>query len=195
MWKSKGKTLLDLVERQPDDYFLVYTNGTFIDDETAARMRQLGNVTPAISVEGFEAETDARRGKGVHRQIVKPCVFIPYAAANIYEIYNNGGDINQVFETELFKQLRQFQNDYAYARSNENVDNWLCPCPTRDHHERFQDILQHTQPKPIDESAAIAMQDRNYIEGMTEYGKQLYSISYPTWKARYQQTQAQDHIV
>jgi len=34
-------------------------------------MAELGNITPAISVEGFEKETDARRGKGIHKQILK----------------------------------------------------------------------------------------------------------------------------
>ena len=48
--------------------FLVYTNGTLIDEEVARRLGRVGNVFPAISVEGFEHQTDARRGKGVHEQ-------------------------------------------------------------------------------------------------------------------------------
>jgi len=35
MYKSDGKDLLDMVEAHPDMYFLVYTNGTQIDRETA----------------------------------------------------------------------------------------------------------------------------------------------------------------
>ena len=33
-------------------------------------MAEVGNITPAISVEGFEKETDDRRGKGVHKKIL-----------------------------------------------------------------------------------------------------------------------------
>jgi len=49
----------------------MYTNGTLIDRECAARLAELGNVTPAISVEGWEKETDERRGKGVFRKIMQ----------------------------------------------------------------------------------------------------------------------------
>ena len=65
------KKFLDLVEKHPRQYFMVYTNGTLIDDATAARMAELANITPAISVEGFEKETDERRGKGVFQRILK----------------------------------------------------------------------------------------------------------------------------
>lgn len=64
--------LLDLFERHRDVLFLTYTNGTLLDrDGRAERLARLGNVVPAISVEGFEEETDARRGKGVHRRVLE----------------------------------------------------------------------------------------------------------------------------
>ena len=71
MYKSEGKNILDVVEEHPDNYFLFYTNGTLITKDTAKRMAKLGNVTLAISVEGFEKETDARRGKGTFAKILK----------------------------------------------------------------------------------------------------------------------------
>ena len=55
-----------LAARFPGHGFLVYTNGTLIDDEVASRLGRLGNVFPAISVEGSEDDTDARRGSGVY---------------------------------------------------------------------------------------------------------------------------------
>ncbi len=71
LWKSDGKNILDLVEKHSDTFFLMYTNGTLITEEVAERMGKLGNITPSISVEGFEAETDWRRGKGVHKKILR----------------------------------------------------------------------------------------------------------------------------
>ncbi len=71
LYKSEGKTLLDIVREFDDCYFLVYTNGTLINDETAAQMAELGNISPALSVEGWEQDTDARRGTGVFRRIDK----------------------------------------------------------------------------------------------------------------------------
>jgi MoaA/NifB/PqqE/SkfB family radical SAM enzyme len=59
-------SLLRLFKRHRDVFFLVYTNGTLIDEDLAKAMARLGNVSPAISVEGYREQTDRRRGKGVY---------------------------------------------------------------------------------------------------------------------------------
>jgi MoaA/NifB/PqqE/SkfB family radical SAM enzyme len=60
------RELLDLLEAHRDVYFQIFTNGHFITDEFARRLRQLGNATPLISVEGSELVSDERRhGKEV----------------------------------------------------------------------------------------------------------------------------------
>ena len=63
--------IMDLFEKHSDCCFQVYTNGTLLDDETCARIVELGNVWPCISVEGFEKETDERRGKGTFKRITQ----------------------------------------------------------------------------------------------------------------------------
>ena len=55
--------LLDLLAAHPDAYFQVFTNGQFITDKIARRLRQIGNTTPLISIEGREIVSDERRGK------------------------------------------------------------------------------------------------------------------------------------
>lgn len=71
LYESQGKTIIDLAKNHPDNYFLMYTNGTLIDKEMAKKLAEVGNITPAISVEGFKKETEARRGKGVYEKIIK----------------------------------------------------------------------------------------------------------------------------
>jgi MoaA/NifB/PqqE/SkfB family radical SAM enzyme len=56
--------ILDIIEQHPDCYFQIFTNGQFITDEVAARMRRMGNVTPLVSIEGNEIISDQRRGRG-----------------------------------------------------------------------------------------------------------------------------------
>lgn len=56
--------LLEVFRRHQDAYFQVFTNGHFITDEVAKELRQLGNVTPLISIEGSEIISDVRRGRG-----------------------------------------------------------------------------------------------------------------------------------
>ena len=57
------KGLWDVLERNSDCYFQLFTNATLITDDIAERMRRLGNVTPLISIEGLKEESDARRGR------------------------------------------------------------------------------------------------------------------------------------
>lgn len=55
--------LMEMLAAHPDCYFQVFTNGHPITDAVAARLRELGNVTPLISVEGDDVESDRRRGR------------------------------------------------------------------------------------------------------------------------------------
>ena len=55
--------LLDLLAAHPDCYFQVFTNGQFITEKVAKRLREIGNTTPLISIEGREFTSDERRGK------------------------------------------------------------------------------------------------------------------------------------
>ncbi|MBW2068904.1 MAG: radical SAM protein [Deltaproteobacteria bacterium] len=61
--------LLDLFAKHNDIYFQVFTNGTLIDSTLAKKISQLGNIAPVISCEGFEEETDYRRGRGTFQRI------------------------------------------------------------------------------------------------------------------------------
>ncbi len=69
-YRSHGKGLLDIVANHERCFFQVYTNGCLIDRETAERLAELGNLIPAISVEGLEERTDKRRGAGVFQRIL-----------------------------------------------------------------------------------------------------------------------------
>jgi MoaA/NifB/PqqE/SkfB family radical SAM enzyme len=70
VYRDNGKDIIDLAAEFPDHLFLVYTNGTLISKKVAARLADIGNITPAISVEGFERETDERRGEGTFKKIL-----------------------------------------------------------------------------------------------------------------------------
>ena len=52
-----------------DTLFPLFTNGLLIDDEIAEQLKQARNVIPVISMEGYEPDTDERRGKGVHKAL------------------------------------------------------------------------------------------------------------------------------
>jgi MoaA/NifB/PqqE/SkfB family radical SAM enzyme len=68
--------MLDLYKRHKDIYFQVYTNGTLIDKKMAKIIAKLGNVTPMISLEGFQETTDRRRGKGIFDKAMQAMDFL-----------------------------------------------------------------------------------------------------------------------
>ena len=71
--------LLDIAKKHNDAVFMVYTNGTLIDKNLAKRLAELGNISPAISLEGMEAETDARRGPGTFKAVMQTMDYLKEA--------------------------------------------------------------------------------------------------------------------
>lgn len=59
-----------IFRKHKDCYFLVYTNGTLLNEKKIKEIKKLRNVAPAISIEGFEKETTERRGKNVWGKIM-----------------------------------------------------------------------------------------------------------------------------
>ena len=66
----RKKDIIRLCEKHQDCMFLSFTNGTLIDEQFTDDMLRVKNFIPAISVEGFEEETDFRRGKGTYQAVV-----------------------------------------------------------------------------------------------------------------------------
>jgi MoaA/NifB/PqqE/SkfB family radical SAM enzyme len=62
--------LFDLLARHPATTFGIYTNGQLVTRAVADRLAALGNGQLAFSIEGFEQETDQRRGPGVFRRVL-----------------------------------------------------------------------------------------------------------------------------
>ena len=62
--------IFDLFQKHNRLYFQTFTNGTLIDDKKADRLASLGNIWVNFSLEGFEKETDERRGEGTYKKII-----------------------------------------------------------------------------------------------------------------------------
>ena len=69
-YRSQGKGVLDIAEKHRDMFFMAYSNGTLVDERVADRLAQVGNFTPAFSVEGWRERTDERRGPGVFDKVL-----------------------------------------------------------------------------------------------------------------------------
>lgn len=300
LYSDKGKRLIDLIEENSQTYFKIYTNGLAINKDLAQRLAKAGNASPAISIEGTEQQTDARRGEGVYKRVmmamehlrcagvpygvsitatrdnidtlmqesfydnlfdvmgitygwifeympvgrgadvdmmpspeqrkslfqllddqnhrgrficdfwstspsaegciaagrsngylyidwngdIVPCVFNPYSDNNILKVYNEGGSINDAINGRLLTAIREWQRGYGFQQGNAS-DNYMIPCPIRDHFEEYIEILRDTEAKPINESAMIALSDESYHERMIEYGREIRTKLDPVWKERF----------
>lgn len=63
--------IFEIFRKHSDMAFLVFTHGGLIDEAMVAKLTEAGNVMPAFSLEGYEAETDARRGEGHFRKVMR----------------------------------------------------------------------------------------------------------------------------
>ncbi len=54
--------LFQILSRYSQCYFQLFTNGTLLTPENTKIMKQLGNITPLISIEGIGETSDVRRG-------------------------------------------------------------------------------------------------------------------------------------
>jgi MoaA/NifB/PqqE/SkfB family radical SAM enzyme len=61
--------LLRILAKHGQSFFQIYTNGYFIDKTVAARLVEMGNVAPMISVNGPETFTDNSRQEGSFKKV------------------------------------------------------------------------------------------------------------------------------
>ncbi|MCI6609707.1 MAG: radical SAM protein [Ezakiella sp.] len=63
--------LIKLAEKHNDCCFHIFTNGTLIDREFCKEVKRVGNMNFAVSLEGYEADNDFRRGEGVYKKVIQ----------------------------------------------------------------------------------------------------------------------------
>lgn len=114
---------------------------------------------------------------------ITPCVFNPYAVANINEVYKSGGTLSDVLNKPFLQKIRRWQDDYTSKQGN-----WILPCPIRDHYKEMREFIDEDKPEPIDESAKQALQDKEYAEKMINYDKDLAEVFDPIWEKEYKKT-------
>jgi MoaA/NifB/PqqE/SkfB family radical SAM enzyme len=61
--------ILDITREFPRIVFLLVTNGLLLDEAVLAQLAEQRNTIPVLSLEGNQAETDERRGRGVFERL------------------------------------------------------------------------------------------------------------------------------
>ena len=98
--------IIRLCEAHPDCQFSAFTNGTLIDEAFADDMLRVKNFIPAISVEGFEEDTDFRRGEGTFKKVETAMAILkakrlPFGISCCYTSKN----VDRIGSEEYFNQM------------------------------------------------------------------------------------------
>jgi MoaA/NifB/PqqE/SkfB family radical SAM enzyme len=67
------ETLWNTIQNHPEAYFQIITNGYFFVFSTVRKIKQYGNISPLVSIDGLEKENDARRGQGTFAKATEGC--------------------------------------------------------------------------------------------------------------------------
>lgn len=115
----RKKDIIRLCETHSDCQFLAFTNGTLIDEAFADEMLRVKNFVPAISVEGFEEATDARRGKGTYQALVRGMKILrekklPFGISCCYTRYNTEVIGSDEFFDEMINMGAKFAWLFTY---------------------------------------------------------------------------------
>lgn len=62
--------IIKLCKKHNDCAFHAFTNGTLVDEAFCEQMKEVGNLSLSISLEGFEKVNDLRRGAGVYEKVL-----------------------------------------------------------------------------------------------------------------------------
>ena len=128
--------LLQIYRRHKDVLFQVFTNGTLITKDLASELARLGNVVVTISVEGFEEETDSRRGKGIFRQTMQAMDFlreagVPFGFSVMITRQNMDVVISEKFNDMLIDKGCLIGWHFLYIPAGKNPDTRMMPTPVQ----------------------------------------------------------------
>ncbi|MCX7903765.1 MAG: radical SAM protein [Caloramator sp.] len=139
--------IIKLCEKHDDCAFLSFTNGTLIDEEFAKEMQRVGNFAVAFSIEGFEEETDMRRGKGTFKAVMKAmdilreagCVF---GFSTTYHRYNTETVASQEYIDLMIEKGCRFGWYFTYVPVGKDSDvNFMATPEQRKYmYERINEI-------------------------------------------------------
>ena len=148
----RKKDLMRLCEAHPDCAFLSFTNGTLIDEEFCQEMIRVKNFIPAISVEGFEAATDARRGDGTFGKVAEAMRLLrehglPFGVSCCYTNANASSLASEEFFDWMIDQGVLFAWIFTYFPVGAGAPTDLMVTPEqREHLYNFVREMRLTKP-------------------------------------------------
>lgn len=175
----RKKDILKICEKHNDCEFLIFTNSTLIDEEFIDEMLRLKNIVPAISVEGSEFTTDARRGDGIYNKVIKSMKLLkdnklPFGISCCYTSQNYKSIISEEFVDEMIERGALFAWYFHFMPVGKGTGKELLPKPDQRKHIYHQ-LRKFRKTKPL--FFLDFQNDAEYIGGCIAGGRNYLHIN------------------
>lgn len=145
--------IFDIFKKHSDMAFLVFTHGGLIDEAMVEKLTEVGNVMPSFSLEGYEQETDERRGAGHFKKVMRAmdllragglsyCGSFTHSSKNSH-IINNPDYIDMLLAKGVFALWL-----FSYVPVGRKPDTELMPTPEQRDHLR-RSVVGFRDSKPM----------------------------------------------
>lgn len=175
----RKKDIIRLCEKHYDCAFLAFTNATLIDEEFADEMLRVKNFVPAISVEGFEEETDFRRGKDTYQSIVSAMEILknkklPFGISCCYTSKNTHVIGSEEYFDDMIEKGAKFAWFFTYMPVGvDAVPELMASSEQREY--MYRQIRKFRGTKPI--FTLDFWNDGEYVEGCIAGGRKYLHIN------------------
>ncbi|MDD3807927.1 MAG: radical SAM protein, partial [Candidatus Marinimicrobia bacterium] len=175
----RKKDIITLCERHPDCAFLAFTNGTLIDEPFVQEMARVHNFSPAISIEGFEKETDARRGKGTYAKIMQGMDYLKkykqlFGISVCYTRQNLVSSGSDEFIDAMIEKGAAFCWYFTYMPIGKNAPTDLMATPEQ-REFMYHQVRRWRKEKPM--FIIDFWNDGEYVKGCIAGGKSYLHIN------------------
>lgn len=175
----RKKDVIKLCEEHQDCIFLCFTNATLIDEEFCQDLLRVKNFVPAISAEGDEASTDARRGEGTYQSIVKAMELLkshglPFGISACYTSQNAESIASEDYYDWMIEQGALFCWIFTYMPVGSDAAVELMP--TVEQRIRLYDVVREMrEKKPL--FVLDFQNDGEYVGGCIAGGRRYLHIN------------------
>jgi MoaA/NifB/PqqE/SkfB family radical SAM enzyme len=171
--------LFKLCEKHSDCEFLCFTNATLIDEAFADEMLRVKNFIPAISLEGDEAATDGRRGKGTYQKVIRAIHLLHekklvYGISACYTSANWDSISSEAYYDSLIKMGCFFIWYFHYMPVGNDAAPTLLPTPEQ-RVALYDRIRSYRSTKPL--FAMDFQNDAEYVGGCIAGGRRYLHIN------------------
>ncbi|TFZ40766.1 radical SAM protein [Soehngenia longivitae] len=171
--------ILKLCEEHQDCYFTCFTNGTLITKEVAKKIAEVSNFAPGISIEGFEKDTDFRRGNGTYKKVLQGMdnlkeAGVIFGTSMCYHHYNYKEIVSEEFIDFLIDKGAYFVWLFTYMPIGKDADIDLCVRPDERAY-MYRKVHALRNEKPI--FLMDFWNDGEYVNGCIAGGRQYFHIN------------------